>query len=55
MTNILFLIVLHASTFTTTQIGTFDAMSECFEAREVLVKSVGRPIKNYQALCIIKE
>lgn len=26
--------------------------TECFEARELAVERIGRPIKNYQAVCI---
>ena len=34
-------------------IGTFKHMNECFEERELMVEKLGRPIENYQAVCII--
>lgn len=34
--------------------GTYDTMDECFFAREELIEVVGRPIMNYQAVCVIK-
>jgi len=30
----------------------YDSMNECFDEREFLVESIGRPIVNYQAVCI---
>ena len=35
--------------------GTYDTMPECFDAREQLVESVGKPIINYQVICIPKD
>jgi hypothetical protein len=32
--------------------GRYNSMEECFEARELLVENVGRPIINYQAVCV---
>lgn len=56
MTYILFLIVLNAGgIFTATEVETFTNMTKCFEGREILVESIGRPIKNYQAVCVIKD
>ena len=37
------------------EIGRFDKMDDCFTARELIVERIGRPIKNYQATCLIKE
>lgn len=34
------------------QQGIFDTMAECFDAREEIVESLGRPIQNYQAVCV---
>lgn len=31
---------------------TFSSMDECFMAREVVVQEIGRPIINYQAICV---
>lgn len=33
-------------------IGTFSTMDECFMARESIVNELGRPIANYQAVCV---
>jgi hypothetical protein len=30
----------------------FDSMNECFDAREKLVEKTGKPIINYQAVCV---
>jgi len=35
--------------------GTYYTMPECFDAREQLVESVGKPIINYQVICIPKD
>jgi len=35
--------------------GTYDTMEACFDAREKLIEVVGRPIVNYQAVCVIKD
>lgn len=37
------------------KMAAFNTMDECFDAREQLVEVIGRPIVNYQAVCIIKE
>lgn len=34
---------------------TYDTMPECFDAREQLVDTVGKPIINYQVICIPKD
>ena len=33
----------------------YSTMVECFEARELEVKVRGRPIKNYQVVCVEKD
>jgi len=35
--------------------GTYETMPECFDAREQLVEAVGKPIINYQVICIPKD
>lgn len=35
--------------------GEYDTMNGCFDARDKLIEAVGRPIVNYQAICIIKD
>ena len=31
----------------------FSSITECFEQREMIVERLGRPIINYQAICIV--
>lgn len=40
------------SLHTSTEMGRFNSMVECFDAREQLVQKVGKPIINYQAICV---
>lgn len=54
MTYILFLIQLAGTSYTVTPVAPFSTMDECFDAREQLVEDIGRPIVNYQAVCIIQ-
>jgi hypothetical protein len=35
--------------------GMFQTMEECFKAREVAINNIGRPIMNYQVVCIPKK
>lgn len=35
--------------------GEYNTMEQCFDAREKLIEVVGRPIVNYQAVCVIKD
>lgn len=37
------------------KVGEFDKMVDCLEARDDLVTLVGRPIVNYQAVCVIRD
>jgi len=55
MTHILFLIILTANGFSVQKVDEFDSMQQCFAAREKIVKQIGRPIQNYQAVCIINK
>ena len=55
MKYFLILISLSNSNVNVEQVQTFDTMNECFEGRELLVEVIGRPIINYQAVCIIQE
>lgn len=53
MNFVLFLILISVNgDFTLTDVDRFETLSECFEGRELLVESVGRPIVNYQAICV---
>lgn len=49
---ILVLIVFLNSHPTLIEIGRYDRMDVCFENREELVEKIGRPIRNYQTICI---
>lgn len=35
-------------------VETYNTMDACFEEREQIIETVGRPIINYQAICIAK-
>jgi hypothetical protein len=37
------------------KMAAFNTMDECFDAREQLIEVIGRPIVNYQAVCIIDD
>ena len=37
------------------KMAAFNSMDECFDARERFVEVIGRPIVNYQAVCVIQE
>jgi len=37
------------------KMAAFNSMDECFDAREQFVEVIGRPIVNYQAVCIIDD
>ena len=50
---ILIFITVYNFTVTTEAIGTYSKMDDCFTARELLVEVVGRPIRNYQAICVL--
>ena len=54
MIYILFLIQLTGTSYTVTPVAPFSTMDECFLAREQLVEDLGRPIVNYQAVCVIQ-
>lgn len=34
--------------------GVFKEMNDCFVEREILVEELGRPIMNYQAICVVR-
>ena len=34
------------------EVDRYDKMNECFKAREQLIERVGKPIVNYQAICV---
>ena len=54
MIYILFLIQLTGTSYTVTPVAPFSTMDECLLAREQLVEDLGRPIVNYQAVCVIQ-
>ena len=57
MTYLLILIVvLQTGGFEATQIGSEHAnIDDCFGAREETVKKLGRPLINYQVICVAKD
>ena len=34
-------------------VATYNTMDDCFEARELLIETIGRPIRNYQGICVL--
>lgn len=37
---------------TSIELGRYTTMTECFHEREMLIERVGKPIINYQAICV---
>ena len=35
--------------------GSYDSMVECFEVRDEIVERIGRPIINYQVVCVAND
>lgn len=54
MKYILVLIALMGDTPISDKEGVYDTMNECFDAREIMVEKIGRPIIGWQAICILK-
>jgi len=52
MIYILFLIQVSGTQFSAQPVEVFETMDECFTARNILVQQIGRPIVNYQAICV---
>lgn len=52
MTWVLFVIMLHSTDYVVLPHSLHDTMASCFEERENIVKQLGEPIVNYQAICI---
>jgi hypothetical protein len=55
MSYLLFLIILTTNGFDVQVVDTFETMDDCFVAREQIVQQIGRPIENYQSVCIINK
>lgn len=53
MKYILFILLVNP-TPQTGVIGEYSSMDGCFEARDTVIERIGRPIINYQAVCVIK-
>ena len=52
MVWVLMLIAVEADMFYIRGMGIHNSMDSCFRARQALVEEIGRPIVNYQTLCI---
>ena len=50
----LFLIVLGDSQYAVRFMNVFNSMDACLQQREILVEEIGRPIIDYQVICIQK-
>lgn len=56
MTYVLLVIVLMQSGgYSLYKVGEYLGMDKCFTEREVFVAQMGRPIINYQAICVVKD
>ena len=53
MSYILLLITLASGSAHVKHVGTYSTMANCFDAREQIVEQLGRPIVNYQAVCVL--
>jgi hypothetical protein len=51
-TWVLTLVIVTINGLGVVQQGTYETMNECFDAREKLVLELGKPIVNYQAVCV---
>lgn len=54
MKYILFLLLVNPSPQSAVM-GEYTSMDKCFEDRDIVVERIGRPIINYQVVCVIKE
>ena len=50
----LFLIVLGDSQYAVRVMNVFNSIDACLQQREILVEEIGRPIIDYQVICIQK-
>ena len=51
---VLVFIVLTTDEVMLAEVGTYDSMDACFNDRDMVIEKVGRPIINYQAVCVAK-
>lgn len=49
---ILVVLMLTVDGLYTEQVGVYQTIDECFDMRELVVEELGRPIVNYQAVCV---
>jgi len=54
MEYLLLIISLNASQISLAQVANFETMDQCFTERDEIVELMGRPIINYQVICLIK-
>jgi hypothetical protein len=55
MVWVLILIAVQADTFYFKALNMYPRMDDCLGARAELVEKLGRPIVNYEALCILTD
>ena len=46
------IIVMTGGDFISIHAGNYNNMTSCFKARELVVEKQGKPIVNYQAICV---
>ena len=52
MTWILFVIMINSQGYATKVDSFHEEMDKCFERRQEIVRTLGTPIINYQAICV---
>ena len=55
MTYILVLILALGNSITVHNLGEHRNLTDCMYQREVVVEKLGRPIVNYQAICVLNK
>jgi len=52
MAYVLFIITLTIKGYSVQLVDSYETMQACFAQREAVVKQLGRPIRDYQAICV---
>jgi len=55
MTYALVIIKLYMGSFMVMKETDYATMDQCFDRRDQIVESIGRPIVNYQVVCILRK
>ena len=55
MKFVLIIVFLGSNSMTVSKPEPYANMDDCFDRRDDMVETIGRPIVNYQAVCIISD